>query len=161
VGWLCPPYLTKDQMSWAFVWTAAAGMVELPALEGGYSQARAINAAGQIVGIARVAPDSMCDHACLWQPVIVTPEEATVALVDEVEDLNLQEGIDSGLDAKLDAALNALDDVNEHNDRAAISSLEAFIHAVEAQRGKRISDADADALIAAAEEIILLLSEGT
>jgi len=57
------------------------------------------------------------------------------------------------LDAKLDAALNALNDVNENNDVAAINSMRAFINAVEAQRGKKISEEDADTLIADAELI--------
>ena len=43
---------------------------------------------------------------------------------------------------------------------AAMNSLESFINAIEAQRGNKISDADADALIAAAQQIIdLLMSE--
>ncbi len=54
----------------------------------------------------------------------------------------------------------ALDEVNQDNDVAAINTLEAFINAVEAQRGKKIADTDADALIALAEEIIFLLLEG-
>ncbi len=71
--------------------------------------------------------------------------------------MNLQQGIDNSLDAKLDAAYNALDDVNENNNVAAINSLNAFIDAVEAQRGNKISNAQADDLIAEAESIIALL----
>ena len=40
---------------------------------------------------------------------------------------------------------------------AAINSLEAFINEIEAQRGNKIPVDDADALIAAAQEIIDLL----
>ncbi len=40
---------------------------------------------------------------------------------------------------------------------AAINSLEALINEVEAQRGKKISEKDADALIAAAQQIIDLI----
>jgi hypothetical protein len=50
-------------------------------------------------------------------------------------------------DAKLDAALNALADMNTNNDSAAINSLQSFINAVEAQRGKQISEEEADFLI--------------
>ncbi len=42
---------------------------------------------------------------------------------------------------------------------AAVNQLDAFINQVEAQRGKKISDEDADALIAAAGAIIALVSE--
>ncbi|MHC4423624.1 MAG: hypothetical protein ACYSWR_03000 [Planctomycetota bacterium] len=60
----------------------------------------------------------------------------------------------------MNAALRALEDENENNDIAAINTLGAFINAVEAQRGKKIPEAEADALIAAAQEIIELLSDG-
>ncbi len=40
---------------------------------------------------------------------------------------------------------------------AAINSLEAFINEIEAQRGKKISDAEANALIAIAQQIIDLI----
>ncbi|MHC4193975.1 MAG: FIMAH domain-containing protein, partial [Planctomycetota bacterium] len=67
-------------------------------------------------------------------------------------------GISNSLDAKLDAVLRALDDANENNDIAAINALEAFINAVEGQRGDKISTEDADALIATAQEAIAALS---
>jgi hypothetical protein len=75
-------------------------------------------------------------------------------LTETVIDLNLQQGISNSLDAKLGAALAALDDVNNNNDVAAINTLNAFINAVEAQRGNKISNEDADALIATAQAII-------
>ena len=87
-----------------------------------------------------------------------TPTIATKNLIDDVEALNLQQGIDNSLDAKLDTVLNALQDVNENNDVAAINSLEAFINAVNAQRGNKITEDQADMLIAAVQEIILLLN---
>jgi hypothetical protein len=88
-----------------------------------------------------------------------TPSEAIEDLIILIENMNLQQGIDNSLDAKLNAVVNALDDVNENNDVAAINALGAFINAVEAQRGNRISDEDADALIAAAQDIIAILSK--
>ena len=90
-----------------------------------------------------------------WQQ---TPSEMMLDLADDVIALNLQRGISNSLDAKLNAALGALDDINANNDVAAINTLQAFINAVEAQRGNKITEADADALIAAAQEIIALLS---
>ena len=44
--------------------------------------------------------------------------------------------------------------------KAAIRSLEAFINAVEAQRGKKITGVEADVLVGAAQEIIELLGDG-
>jgi len=59
--------------------------------------------------------------------------------------------------AKVDAARKKLEDGNKNNDGAAAGSLRAFIHAVNAQRGKKISEADADSLITVAEQIIDML----
>jgi hypothetical protein len=79
-------------------------------------------------------------------------------LVDQVMTLNLQMGISNSLDAKLETALNALDDLNEQNDVAAINSLQAFINSVEAQSGNELSEEDARALIAAAQAILDILT---
>ena len=78
-------------------------------------------------------------------------------LIQDVVDLNIQEGIENSLDSKLDAAVNALDDLKENNDVAAINSLEAFMNAVEAQEEKKILEVDALYLIDAAQEIIDLI----
>jgi hypothetical protein len=82
------------------------------------------------------------------------PDEMIQELVGTVIELNLQQGISNSLDAKLQSALGALDDVNDNNDVAAINTLNAFINAVEAQRGNKITNEDADMLIAAAQAII-------
>jgi hypothetical protein len=74
-------------------------------------------------------------------------------------DLNLQQGIENSLDSKLDAAYKALDDLNENNDVAAINAIQAFINAVDAQRGNKISNEQADELITAAQAIIDALIE--
>jgi hypothetical protein len=90
--------------------------------------------------------------------VTTDPVELLEALIDLVEDNNLQQGIDNSLDKKLDTARKAVLDLNANNDIAAINALEAFINEVEAQRGNKISEADADVFIEAAQEIIDLLN---
>jgi parallel beta-helix repeat protein len=87
----------------------------------------------------------------------LSPELLIVQLIDTVAEMNLQQGIDNSLDAKLDAAFNALDDVNENNNVAAINSLNAFKNAVEAQRDGKLTGAQADELIAQADSIIAML----
>ncbi|MHC5010134.1 MAG: FIMAH domain-containing protein [Planctomycetota bacterium] len=94
------------------------------------------------------------------EPVLCLPEDLIAALVAHVESLNLHNGISNSLDVKLDAALQALDDVNENNDVAAINALNAFINAVSAQSGNEVDTADADILIADAQEIIDILNSG-
>lgn len=89
---------------------------------------------------------------------ILTPAEAIQNLVDDVKALNLQQGLDNSLDVKLEAALKALDDIKQNNDTGAISTLRAFIQEVEAQRGKSLTDEQADQLINAAQAIVDSLS---
>jgi hypothetical protein len=91
----------------------------------------------------------------------ITPTGAISNIIDTVEDLNLQQGIDNSLDAKLASAINALDDINQSNDVAAVNSLQAFINAVEAQRGNKITNEQADILVAAANSIIDSLTGGS
>ena len=92
----------------------------------------------------------------IWGVVLarVTPAAMIQSLIDEVIDLNLANGIANNLDAKLDNAFDALLDSVDGNDGAAINMLQAFINAVSAQAGNQIDEADADALIAAALDII-------
>ncbi len=85
---------------------------------------------------------------------VQTPAQATQSLIDLVQGFNLMQGISNSLDAKLSAALNSLNDINQHNDSAAINSLQSFINAVNAQRGNKITNAQADILIQQAQAII-------
>ena len=82
---------------------------------------------------------------------VITPEEATEDFITFVEDLDLPDGLEESLTSKLDGAISAL---KKGQDIAAINKLDAFINQVEAQRGKKIAEDDADALVATAEWII-------
>ena len=93
-------------------------------------------------------------------PDSVDPVTALHQLAETVALLNLQNGIENSLDSKLDATLNALDDLNMNNHAAACNSLAAFISAVEAQRDNKINSAEADALIAAAQQLMATLNCG-
>jgi hypothetical protein len=74
----------------------------------------------------------------------------------EVSGIGLQKGIENSLLVKLDTAIDKLEDDNEKNDKAAITSLQAFIHAVEAQGEKKIPE-NVNYLIEAAQQIIDML----
>jgi hypothetical protein len=78
-------------------------------------------------------------------------------LIAQVTLLNINQGIINSLDAKLDCVAQALADFNQDNNQAARNALEAFISEVEAQRGKKISSAEATDLIADARFILTLL----
>jgi len=89
-------------------------------------------------------------------------EHATTAsllghLLSTVVALDLHPGITNSLTAKL---LIALGHVENDNDAAAISALEAFVNQVRAQADKKIPVDDAHDLIQAAEALIELLREG-
>jgi hypothetical protein len=86
---------------------------------------------------------------------IVTPAEATQELIEDVEALNLERGIENSLIARLDSTIRSLENGNV---RAAINSLQSFINTVEAQAGNNIPQEDADRLIASAQSIIDALS---
>ena len=87
------------------------------------------------------------------------PDELVNDIIQDVLELNISEGISNSLDAKLQSSLGALDDLNENNDVSAVNNLYAFINAIQAQRGKKISEADADAMIESAQMIIDLLTQ--
>jgi len=82
-----------------------------------------------------------------WESLI----QQTQNLISDVEDLELPDGLEKSLISKLDGAISALE---KGQDNAAINKLNAFINEVDAQRGKKITEEQADDLIAEAQRII-------
>ncbi len=72
-------------------------------------------------------------------------------LPDLIRDLSLPQGIENSLISKVENALKSLENGNVE---AAMNQLQAFINQVEAQRGKKIPEEDADMLIQYALNII-------
>jgi parallel beta-helix repeat protein len=107
-----------------------------------------------------VTDDQGASSVCTATVKVLGAGEGILQLIAKVMVLNLHNGIENSLDAKLDAALKALDDLNANNDVAAINAIEAFINAVEAQRGDKIAAEDADDLIDTANKIIVALQNG-
>ena len=77
--------------------------------------------------------------------------EAIEDLIENIQEMNLPEGIENSLVSKLE---NAIQSVYRGRHNAASNQLEAFINEVEAQRGKKITEEQADELIADAQSII-------
>jgi hypothetical protein len=77
------------------------------------------------------------------------------AIIDMVDDFvasgDIDANIANSLKSKLEAALASLARGNENSARG---QLNAFINHVEAQRGKKISDSAAEALISAAQAVL-------
>jgi hypothetical protein len=79
------------------------------------------------------------------------PAAAIEDLIADVEAAGLPQGLENSLTRKLS---NAQGSLARGQTEAAIGQIQAFINEVEAQRGKKIDEADADAWIADAEAII-------
>lgn len=90
--------------------------------------------------------------------VIITLNKTVKDRIDElkksVENLNLPKGLENALLSKLKNVQKCYD---KGNLNAAINLLNAFIHHVEAQRGKKIPEAEADKLIDSAKIIIEMI----
>lgn len=86
--------------------------------------------------------------------VQAAPEELIEDLIELVKSYKLHHGIENALLAKLKAALKAL---SEGDTEKARESIQSFINQVKAQKGKKITQAQASDLIEAAEEILIAL----
>jgi len=88
-----------------------------------------------------------------------SPRQMLAELVEDIRDLNVQNGLSSGPDAKLDAALKALEAGQAGDNAAAVKALGELIGVVERQRrdDDTVQQDDAEDLIEAAREIIKLL----
>jgi parallel beta-helix repeat protein len=84
-----------------------------------------------------------------------SPEDSIDELIAEIEGMSLSEGCEESLLGKL---ADVLDSIDEEEHKTAQNQLEAFINQVEAQRGKKLTEAQADQLVEAAEMVIYMLS---
>jgi hypothetical protein len=82
------------------------------------------------------------------------PEEQLENLIDDLADMEIDQGTEKSLGSTLDNAQAALERGNLH---AASGQLGAFINQVEAQRGKGLTDEQADQLVQAAQAILVAL----
>lgn len=85
---------------------------------------------------------------------VITTIEKIDQLIEYIKNLNLHKGTENSLVSKLETAKKSIE---KENINAAINQLGAFINNLQAQSGKKISQQDADYLIAQAERIIACL----
>ncbi|MGC1709419.1 MAG: HYR domain-containing protein, partial [Nitrosotalea sp.] len=86
---------------------------------------------------------------------VLTPAGAIQQIINNISSMNLDHGTMTSLDAKLNAAISSL---NSGDGNTAKNQLSAFINEVNALAGKKITQDDADKLIAAAQNIINSIS---
>ena len=84
------------------------------------------------------------------------PVEATQELIETIKNWNLPEGTENSLTSKLEEAILLL---NKGNENGAIHKLMDFINQVEALRDEKLTNEQADYLIAEAQRIINLINE--
>jgi hypothetical protein len=113
--------------------------------------ATGISDTGLIVGYgckeSQARPNGCIDaseHLTFTRAFLLTPIPSVTDLQDLVRSFGLPRGTENSLLAKLDAALRAIED---DRTAAACGSLRAFANEVEAQRGKKITDSQADELL--------------
>lgn len=150
--------LTQDDLSLLLSRPLAEG---LPYAIDGSSQVPGLHFSslfpGTYAGATPASTIGPFDQLTLNIAAPTTPEGLLEQLITTVVGLNLHAGIGNALDSKLQNALDALDRAQAGNAASAIGIMYAFIQSVEAQRGKKLSDAQADELVAAAEAVIAAL----
>lgn len=90
--------------------------------------------------------------------LLIDPADLLADLMSRVASINIQAGISNALDSKLQNVLDALDRAQQSDTPAAVQLLSAFINSVEAQRGKALTDTQADQLVSDAQAIINALN---
>lgn len=88
-----------------------------------------------------------------------TAVELITDLINLVITMNLKQGISNALDAKLENAIQSIEAANNNHIVAAINKVQSFLNHVDAQRGKHLTEEQADVLTSQAQEIIGTLSQ--
>ncbi len=83
--------------------------------------------------------------------IVQTPAEAIGDLIITIESFELSKGVQQSLTAPLKKAIDALENYHE---QGAIGKLNGFIHHVEAQNGKKLTEEQANTLITTVQRII-------
>lgn len=135
--WACnlPPGASFDPVAGLFAWTP------------GFEQAGVYN------GIRFVVTDGEFSEAAEISIIVknVTPEELVTDMIGEIEELGLP---DEAVSSLIPILVNTRSSLERGNKTAAVNQLKAFVNKVEAQRGKKLSDEQADLLIAWTTKVI-------
>ena len=75
--------------------------------------------------------------------------------IEDILEMSLSQGLENRLITKLEAALHAVTDNNPNNDHVANKKIQDFTKQVEGQRGKELTDEEADYLNATAYAVLL------
>lgn len=118
---------------------------------------KAYSAAGTYSVVLTVTDNMGASSTDSATVTVLTTGQAIQSLASIVQSFNLQQGITNSLDSKIQNALDAMTAANAGARSDAANKLSAFINSVEAQRGKQLTNAQADALEALARRILAVI----
>ena len=108
--------------------------------------------------IASVAIQIYVGAADFSEPAQEVVDNATTDLVDYTASLNLAKGINNSLDSKLENAVDAYVGGALGSSTTVVNKLNGYINSVNAQRGKKLTNEEADKLVGDAEYIQVLVT---
>ena len=138
------PYVEGAQVSIKAEAEAGYQFVEWTATAGGFGNATAAET-------IFIMPGEATTVTAHFELIELTPTEAIEDLIDRVQGLELNRGIENALIRTLGAAIRSLD---RGRTNVTCNQIRSFINQVNALKGKKISDAEARALIEKARKII-------
>lgn len=99
----------------------------------------------------------ICGTVTSFSEFTIMAQPAIQDLINRVEEMNLQQGIENSLDAKLQRAQDAQNAESNNSVTEAINALEAFINEVEAQRDIKLINGQADELQSFSNNLIKIV----
>ena len=99
----------------------------------------------------------ICGEVSSFSEFSVMTEETIEGLIERIKEMDLQRGIAKSLIVKLNVATKAVELDRNVSIRVAVNMLNAFINDIEAQRGKKLTDDQANELRTFTENIIASL----
>lgn len=100
----------------------------------------------------------ICGTATSFSEFGLMAEPTVRNLVDRVQEMNLQQGIENSLDAKLERAQDAIVAESNNNVTEAVNALQAFTNEVEAQREVKLTNQQANELHFFANNLIRIIN---
>jgi hypothetical protein len=125
--------------------------IEVPCAQ--FTVPRDIDNEGNVVGLIQDPNDVI--YGFVLTPTLVS--DSLEDLVNFIQTLDLQQGISNSLESKIHNVRDSLTAANAANRNDARHKLEAFVNAVNAQKGKKLTEVQADRLLSWAMEILALL----
>ena len=117
-----------------------------------------VNGAWTLLPVSISHPGAFCAMTDSLSPFAMAVPGASLravrTLITAIANLNLKKGLANSLDVKIAKANAALSDMKNNNDTSAAGSIHALMNEVNAQRGKGLTNAEADALLVHAQGVL-------